>query len=237
MKKALSLLLFFSLFSIQAFSQACPVNRPDLFCLTAEMSLNKEIDQTIFYTIPARIISLFYPEMQKNNQVIQLDARWDSPYFGAGITRDENIYSMMILAGTTRIKDFTQDAYAALVCHELGHVLGGYPKQSIPHAEWASSEGQSDYFAASVCLPRYFKAIGLGDDQISSKVEKAGFEMLHSFKAFNSGVDDGFGNEIIRYYEHTYKASSTLINQYPSLQCRYENFRDPKQRPSCWFKD
>jgi hypothetical protein len=29
----------------------------------------------------------------------------------------------------------------------------------------------------------------------------------------------------------------TLINRYPSLQCRYETFRNQLNRPTCWYKD
>ena len=45
------------------------------------------------------------------------------------------------------------DAFAFLVCHEVGHLLGGAPLLE----NGMSAEGQADYFAATDCMPQYFK--------------------------------------------------------------------------------
>lgn len=190
------------------------------------MAPESQIKLVDFYQIPAVIISLF-------KAPVILDAQWESPYFGAGM---RNQKEMVIWGGTTRVKGMTKDAYAAIVCHELGHVLGGAPYQTISGAQWASAEGQADFFAASVCLPRYFQSLGIGHNEVAAKVEKAGYEMLSSLAPFGSGTKD----EVVsleRYYEFNERAESTLVNNYPTLQCRYESFRNSSQRSHCWFKE
>lgn len=49
--------------------------------------------------------------------------------------------------GLARRPEITEDGFAMVVCHELGHHLGGYPFVS----EWAAAEGQADYYAPMGC--------------------------------------------------------------------------------------
>jgi hypothetical protein len=216
----------------------CPKNNPGYFCLPPEKILNKEINQQNFYTIPAMIIGLFSTELSDANYPLSLEAKWESPFFGAGVSLFENSFHLMILGGTTRIERMTVDAYAAVVCHEIGHIVGGEPRQTITGAEWSSSEGQADFFAATVCLPRYFKSQKIADNQIAARIDKAGFEMMDAFKAFDTNSSD---KTVSRTRAPLPAAKETLINKYPSLQCRYENFRNAskgiKTRPACWYRD
>ncbi len=210
----------------------CPKDRPDYFCISADMAPNSPIDIVQFYTTPAQIQQLFQTELAQLPYPLVLNAEWESPLFGAGVSLFENNFRLMILGGTTRVKGLTPDAYAAIVCHELGHVIGGSPFQTIQFAEWSSAEGQSDFFAANVCLPRYFRSLNEAEDKIPARIEAAGFKM---FQSFSQVIKEGDG--FIRFNADTTKTPATLINTYPSLQCRYENFRKLGTRPACWFKN
>lgn len=204
-------------------AQECPPQAP-YFCITPEMAPNSEITQSDFYLIPAKVLSLFQSH-------IVLNAQWSSPYFGMGMS---NPKSMMILGGTTRVPGMTLHAYAAAVCHEVGHVLGGAPYQTMQGFEWSSAEGQADYFAASVCLPRYFESLGYKKEEIADQVEKAGYELLSSLSPYSS---DTKNQPLERFKKEEQKTSSTLFNNYPSIQCRYETFRNKEVRSNCWFKE
>ncbi len=57
-----------------------------------------------------------------------------------------NIYGIPYLT-------LTADALALIICHEIGHHIGGLPK--ISSFSSFSSEGQSDYFATLKCFRRY----------------------------------------------------------------------------------
>jgi hypothetical protein len=66
-----------------------------------------------------------------------------------------------MFGGLARHETITEDGFALVVCHELGHHIGGAPKKvSAWSNSWASNEGQSDYFANLKCLRRVF----LNDD-------------------------------------------------------------------------
>jgi hypothetical protein len=210
----------------------CPKDRPDYFCIAPDMAPNSQIDIVKFYNIPTQILQLFKTEVAQKPYPIVLNAEWESPFFGAGVSLYENNFRLMILGGTTRIAGLTPDAYAAIVCHELGHVIGGSPFQTIQFAEWSSAEGQSDFFAANVCLPRYFRSLNETEDNIPARIEEAGYKMIQSFSEVIKE-----GDAPARFKADTTKTDVTLINNYPSLQCRYENFRKLGTRPACWFKD
>lgn len=58
----------------------------------------------------------------------------------------------------------TPDAFLGMLCHEIGHVLGGEPYSENtmkPSAQWvsnvpSSTEGQSDYFSSLACMKKVF---------------------------------------------------------------------------------
>ena len=54
-----------------------------------------------------------------------------------------------------------EEQYAATVCHELGHVIGGYPKMYFPTSWEISVEGQADYFSTHICLKKVLSQIAV----------------------------------------------------------------------------
>lgn len=66
-------------------------------------------------------------------------------------------WKVNMYGGLARHELVTEDAFALVVCHELGHHLGGTPTNSFPNS-WASVEGQSDYFGTLKCFRRIFES-------------------------------------------------------------------------------
>ncbi|CAB4149789.1 hypothetical protein UFOVP558_32 [uncultured Caudovirales phage] len=60
-------------------------------------------------------------------------------------------YMIDAFGGLARHPKMTKNAFIAVLCHELGHHIGGAPKY---RADWASNEGQSDYFATLRCMKK-----------------------------------------------------------------------------------
>ncbi len=199
-----------------------------------EMAPESPVKIFDFYAIPSKIIGLFHKELSLAPAPVVLEAKWESPYFGAGVSLFSDEIKIMVLGGMVRVPGVSLEAYAAVICHEIGHIVGGYPFQTIAGAEWTSAEGQADFFAASVCLPKYFASLGVEKDIIPKAVETAGYEMLWAYRNFDSSSTHV---QLLRQKVKMDPVSKTLLNQYPSAQCRYENFRNNKNRPSCWFKN
>lgn len=77
-------------------------------------------------------------------------------------------WKVNMYGGLARHELVTDDAFALVVCHELGHHLGGAPKVGGMMA-WASNEGQSDYFGTLKCFRRLFE--GDDNESIVSKMD------------------------------------------------------------------
>lgn len=68
-------------------------------------------------------------------------------------TEPRNEWRLTFLGGLARHKFMTRDGFSLVICHEIGHQMGGAPRLD-GDTYWASIEGQSDYFATAKCLRR-----------------------------------------------------------------------------------
>lgn len=80
---------------------------------------------------------------------------WASNTVNAYAERKEDAWIISLNGGLARHKDMTLDGLKLVLCHELGHHLGGYPKKSSN--KWSSAEGQADYYATMKCLRRFWE--------------------------------------------------------------------------------
>lgn len=65
--------------------------------------------------------------------------------------------------GLARRPEVTKDGFVLVICHELGHHLGGFPFYS--GGDWAANEGQADYFATHACAHKMWD--GSADNALS----------------------------------------------------------------------
>lgn len=91
-----------------------------------------------------------------------INRKWDDNTVNASAARDLSRgtdWFVSMYGGLARHPQMTEDAFLVVVCHELGHHLGGYPKKSQAFQvdrKWSSVEGQSDYFASLKCMKKIF---------------------------------------------------------------------------------
>jgi hypothetical protein len=81
---------------------------------------------------------------------------WTNSTVNASADQSGNDWEVNMYGGLARRAEVTPDGFALVVCHELGHHLGGFAFYG--NEEWAASEGQSDYFATQACARRIWKA-------------------------------------------------------------------------------
>lgn len=117
-----------------------------------EQTFNKVID---------RVASLYSQEVKQKGASLVFERNWTDPTVNAHARRDDKtgkIWYIAMFGGLARHPTMTEDGFAIVVCHELGHQIGGAPKKIDPTAGsmWASNEGQADYFATLKCLRNYF---------------------------------------------------------------------------------
>lgn len=179
---------------------------------------------------------------------------WQNNYFGAFAQKeaDKNRYSISLWGGMSRAEGMTEEVAYFILCHELGHIMAGDPKQTIPGSDWASSEGQSDFFAAKRCLPHLMKKLQFKKRYTSERVKKicAGNQECETiasigreFVAFAQKWSYQNYTEVNLNTAPSEVPSEMLRNRYPSDQCRLESVIKGASclvdkncaRPVCWY--
>lgn len=105
-----------------------------------------------------RVEVLYAPIVAQMGGKLVIDRAWDDATVNAYAQRSGNDWMVNMFGGLARHETITEDGMSLVVCHEIGHHIGGAPvKGSAWSANaWASNEGQADYFANLKCLRRTF---------------------------------------------------------------------------------
>ena len=151
-KLFLSTFLIFSFFFNPAYSKIVPEN--DLWIPTTQKDVSK-ISEASFNSTIDEIERIYKPIVKERGANLTVVRNWEDGTVNAYASQNGKEWKVAMFGGLARHKAVTQDGFAAVVCHELGHHLGGAPKYS--NIDWASNEGQSDYFATAKCLRKYFE--------------------------------------------------------------------------------
>jgi len=101
-----------------------------------------------------RLQALYGPIVAAKGGNLVIKRLWDDDTVNSSAERQGSDYVLNMYGGLARDKAITQDGEALVACHEMGHHLGGAPK--FGGADWASNEGEADYFAETKCLHRMF---------------------------------------------------------------------------------
>jgi len=96
--------------------------------------------------------SVYEPIFKSLNCRLVFERNWDDGTVNASTDRDRTTCNVYMYGGLARYATITPDAFTYAICHEIGHHLGGAPKDDF--GLWASVEGQADYFAGLKCLKK-----------------------------------------------------------------------------------
>lgn len=163
MRKIITLLTLTSLFTMNSF--ACnedgtegflPEN--DLYISADAKSLtNSNIDEKTFNEVIDKVEEIYSPIIDQMGAKLEVIRKWDDGTVNAYAQQSGKTWKVSMFGGLARHKEITPDGFALVVCHEIGHHIGGAPKKaSIWSSSWASNEGQADYFATLKCLRKVF---------------------------------------------------------------------------------
>lgn len=115
-----------------------------------------------FNEIIDKVEAVYAPIISSERRArLKVNRKWEDGTVNASAQQFWKLWIVNMYGGLARHPAVTDDAFALVVCHELGHHLGGAPKNSFPMT-WASNEGQSDYFASLKCFRKVFG----GDDNV-----------------------------------------------------------------------
>ena len=122
-------------------------------------NFRSNITRETYEKILANLETLYSDEVKKKKgQPLTVVKAWESPEVNAyaylGHYRD--VRYVKIHGGLARHAELTEDGLAAVVCHEIGHHIGGAPLKEDVNT-WAAAEGQADYFTTLKCLRKLWQ--------------------------------------------------------------------------------
>lgn len=104
-----------------------------------------------------RVSSIYAPIVKQKGGTLKMNNLWKDDTVNASAQRMGSTWQVNMYGGLARHPLVTVDGFQLVVCHELGHHIGGAPKKGGFGSAWASNEGQSDYWGAMKCLRRVFE--------------------------------------------------------------------------------
>lgn len=150
-KLLLALCLVFALATASGMTSFAPENDEWIPATTYKKSA-KTITEDQFNMINQNLTSIYSPVFNEQGGNFVLVEDWEDGTVNAYTQRLENNWQINMFGGLARYPQMTADGYAMVVCHEIGHQIGGLPvKTWYGRPSWAAAEGQADYFAAK-CL-------------------------------------------------------------------------------------
>lgn len=173
MKKLLLCLLILQSTLASSHEENCEIEKAQKlfdtnFTLTKNQNLNLNLatqdpkSDKIFRDINQKVYLLYSNQIKKHGAKLSIKEIWGSEELNAYAQKYEDKWTISMHGGLYRHPYLSNDAYALVVCHEMGHLLGGAPYTYSK--EKTSIEGQADLWGIGSCLPRYFKAFSFNDD-------------------------------------------------------------------------
>ncbi|WP_394822231.1 hypothetical protein [Pendulispora albinea] len=92
---------------------------------------------------------IYTPIVSRLGGRLVINNRWTDNTVNANASQSGTTWTVNMFGGLARRPEITSDGFAIVLCHEIGHHLGGYFFYSSTN--WASAEGQSDWYATQVC--------------------------------------------------------------------------------------
>lgn len=98
----------------------------------------------------------YYTDIVKGHgATLTIKNLWTDNTVNAMAGKQGSNWTVYMFGGYARLKGMTKDGLTSVMCHEIGHLVGGFPENS-QYGKMAN-EGQSDYFAGHACFKRMFK--------------------------------------------------------------------------------
>ena len=94
-----------------------------------------------------RFIRIMQPRVGARGGELKILRDWTDGAVNAWAWREGSEYWIEIPGGAARYNIINEEAFIATLCHELGHLMGGAPRNLD-----ISYEGQGDYYSGAKCL-------------------------------------------------------------------------------------
>jgi hypothetical protein len=109
-----------------------------------------------FNAVIDQVSGVYSPLVSEYGGKLEVVRKWTDGTVNAYAEREGDTWKVSMFGGLARHKTITPEGFALVVCHEIGHHIGGVPRYAGD--DWAANEGQADYFATLKCLRRVWQS-------------------------------------------------------------------------------
>jgi hypothetical protein len=141
------------------------------------------VDEVKFNALITKAEKVYGPIVKELGGNLKIERKWTDGTVNAYAQRQGSTFLVSMFGGLARHSTITADGFNLVICHEIGHHIGGAPKKV---GTWASNEGQADYWGSMKCLRRMWQ-----DEDNVAVVEK-----MQIPEAVVSACSAQFSNEI-----------------------------------------
>jgi len=191
-----------------------------------------------FNSVLDTIEKIYTPMFSALGKTLEVRRLWTDETVNASAQQNGNNVILNMYGGLARHEAVTMDGFALVACHELGHHVGGAPKQS-----WASIEGQSDYYANLKCLrlvfadstAKAFTRTEASSDETARKACKAAWKNTDDQNTcLRSAMAGKSVSYLFKSLSHATSAPgydtpdtkvvTTMFTDHPATQCRMDTY-------------
>lgn len=150
------------LVSAPLFANFLPPNRAPTQLLERE---SNGMTQAEFNSIIDQVEKIYDPLIYRQGGNLQINRLWANNDINATSAQNRGQRIINLYGGLARHPLITADAFALVVCHEVGHHLAGFPQMS----SWAATEGNADYFANQSCVKKLWSQAQLSERNLPAE--------------------------------------------------------------------
>lgn len=164
MKNKIGFLFVVCLLAYSPFAQSCTVDGQEGFFPKNDVRIpltgmhSFSIEKDVFMKAIDKANALYAPVFKAQGRTLEIVKDWDNAQANAFAKRSGKTSIVHMFGGLARHPKVTADGFMLVICHEIGHHLGGAVKNpGLFGKSWASNEGQSDLFATLKCAREVWK--------------------------------------------------------------------------------
>ena len=114
------------------------------------------INEATFNAAIDRALAIYTPIVRARGANLIARRLWQDATVNAKAYQQGANWYIEMYGGLARHSTVDLEGFYTVICHEIGHHLGGKPTYSGAGNTWAATEGQSDYFATLKCMRKVF---------------------------------------------------------------------------------
>jgi len=183
---------------------------------------------------------------------LEIRIQWENNSVNAFASKEDETMIITVLGGLLRHKQMSLAILQTVLCHELGHHLGGSPYK---RGKWSTVEGKSDYYALNDCLNNFLLNENNQDFISKQKNVKITYPFCNTTDylcqrlILSSKQTAEFSHKLTQTrrgsrfsYPKLEKRDPTIVSstleEHPTPQCRLDTFISGtlnNDYPRCWF--